>query len=538
MNNLLREVTPSLAWTKQSGKWRTELFAGLVGAIVVIPQGITFAYLAGLPPEYGLYCAIFVTFVTSLFGSSSMISGPNTAVSILIGVAVLPLAGRGSPVYIDFVMLLSMMVGIIQLLFWLFRGAIIFQFISPAAIAGISAGAGFLIVMASLDSILGIADFRTSFFFEKLYVIFSSGSDTINPYALAIGLTTILCGYAGKRYSSRYYIIMAVAGGYCCGLVIGFIWPQPMTELDYLGHMPLSWLPLQLPTINQQYLMSSISLFPYAFAIAFIGLAQSLVIANGLKTAAEQDISLDKEVFAQGFANFLAPFFSAFAGSGSFNRTRVNQSLNASSPLSGISSSFFVLLIISLSGAVLAYMPMAVMSGTLFIVGIDMLKWQEAKHFFKVKTELIIYVTTLLTVILLGLAEGVVVAVLFSVSLFLLNIISLDISEKKTAQGVIVKVRGALFYASVGQLAAVFKRHTDDNVILDLAHTSYIDQAAVDLFVRESVNISKQQNQLILILADKNHQLFVRRLERGHKILIVDQLQDINSLSGLTVVDS
>ena len=131
--------------------WRTEIFAGLVGALLVIPQGITFAYLGGLPPEYGLYCAIFVALFCSILGSSSMISGPNTAVAILIGAAVLPLAGRGSPVYIHFVFLLCMMVGLIQLFFWLLRGAQIFHYLSPAAISGIYAGAGFLIIMASLD---------------------------------------------------------------------------------------------------------------------------------------------------------------------------------------------------------------------------------------------------------------------------------------------------------------------------------------------------------------------------------------------------
>jgi SulP family sulfate permease len=119
---LLKEALPSFAWAREMN-WRGEVFAGFVGAILVIPQGITFAYLAGLQPEYGLYGAIFVTLFTSLLGGSSMMSGPNTAVAILIGSAVLPLAGRGSPVYIDYVFILCLMVGLVQLLFWLLRGA-------------------------------------------------------------------------------------------------------------------------------------------------------------------------------------------------------------------------------------------------------------------------------------------------------------------------------------------------------------------------------------------------------------------------------
>jgi len=124
---LLREALPDFAWRRRLTHWRTEIFAGFVGAVLVIPQGINFAWLAGMQPEYGLYCAIFVTLFASLLGSSSMMSGPNTAVAILIGAAVLPLAGRGSPVYVDFVFLLCLMVGIVQLLFWLLRAGRLFQ---------------------------------------------------------------------------------------------------------------------------------------------------------------------------------------------------------------------------------------------------------------------------------------------------------------------------------------------------------------------------------------------------------------------------
>ncbi|MBU2099186.1 MAG: hypothetical protein KKD00_10510, partial [Gammaproteobacteria bacterium] len=292
ISQLLREALPSFSWIRSMRSWRTEVFAGLVGAILVIPQGITFAYIAGLQPEYGLYCAIFVTLFCSLLGSSSMMSGPNTAVAILIGTAILPLAGRGSPVYVDFVFLLCMMVGIVQLMFWLLRGARIFQYLSPAAISGISGGAGFLIIMASLDSMLDLSTFKTTFFYEKIFVIFSDAKDLVNPFSLAIAVTTIVAGYVGRRFSGRYFIIIAVTAGYLCGLLVAFIWPQPVTELEYLGRMPLQWLPFNVPTINMEYLMIASTLIPYAVAIAFIGLAQSLVIVRELKMETEQNINL------------------------------------------------------------------------------------------------------------------------------------------------------------------------------------------------------------------------------------------------------
>lgn len=503
IRQLLAEATPSFSWRARPGHWRVEVFAGLVGAILVIPQGITFAYLAGLPPEYGLYCAIFVTLFCSLLGSSSMMSGPNTAVAILIGTAVLPLAGRGSPVYIDFVFLLCMMVGLIQLVFWLARGARIFQYLSPAAISGISAGAGFLIIMASLDSMLDLSTFNTTFFYEKLYVIASDASDLVNPFSLTIGLTTIAGGYLGRRYSPRYFIIIAVSAGYLCGLLIAFIWPQPQTELEYLGRMPLQWLPLTIPNINVEYLMISINLIPYAITIAFIGLAQSLVIVRELKMETDQDINLDKEVYAQGMANFLAPFFSSFAGAGSFNRTRANQSLGATTPLSGIAAAGFVLILITFLGPVLTYMPMAAMSGTLFIVGADMIKWRDIKHYAQVRSELAIYLATFISIMFFGLAVGVVVAVFLSVSVFMLRISQLELKVAPGDTGLVLRVKGALFYASVAHLTERFHSHTGDNLTVDLQYTTHIDQSAVDFFIRESRHMTAHGRKLTLLINDK-----------------------------------
>lgn len=522
---LLREATPSFPWLRRPVQWRTELFAGLVGAILVIPQGITFAYLAGMQPEYGLYCAIFVTLFASVLGTSSMMSGPNTAVAILIGTAVLPLAGRGSPVYVDFVFLLCLMVGVIQLMFWLLRAGRIFQYISPAAISGISAGAGFLIVMTSLDSILGLSTFQTTFFHEKLYVIVSDMVDLVSPYSLAIGLCTITAGYLGRRYSPRYFLLIAVGVGYLSGLIVAFIWPQTVTELEYLGRMPLEWLPLQMPTITMEYLIISTMLIPYAITIAFIGLAQSLVIVRALKMETDQHINLDKEVYAQGMANFLGPFFSSFAGAGSFNRTKANQSLGATTPVSGIAASVFVLLLITLLGPVLTYMPMAAMAGTLFIVGANMIKWRDIVHYAQVRSELVIYLATFLSIMFFGLATGVLVAVVLSVTVFMLHISQLELGLDKGPSGTVLKIKGALFYASLAHLTDEFHRHLGEDLTVDLQYTTHIDQSAVDFFSREARQMAVRGHRLVLLLNDRQRN-FLNAMGVSEEVTLVS-LQDV-----------
>ena len=160
--SLLREALPDFSWGR-SVDTRREVVAGLVGALLVIPQAITFAYLAGVAPEYGLYCAVFVGFLASLFGNSPMMGGPNTAVAILLGVTVLPFAGRGSPLYTEFVLTLSLMVGLIQLCIWLLRGAAMFRYFSPAAIAGIKVGVGILLITSAVEGALGLSPLSVNF---------------------------------------------------------------------------------------------------------------------------------------------------------------------------------------------------------------------------------------------------------------------------------------------------------------------------------------------------------------------------------------
>ena len=318
-----------------------EVVAGLTGALLVIPQAITFAYLAGVAPEYGLYCAVFVGFLASLFGNSPMVGGPNTAVSILLGVTVLPFAGRGSPLYTEFVLTLSLMVGLIQLCVWLLRGAAIFRYFSPAAIAGIKVGVGVLLITSALEGALGLSPLSAQFFYEKFYIAFVSWTDLVNPYAATISGITIAAGLLLKKRWPRSYVVGAVLIGSAVGGMIYALLGPVQSQLELLGHVTLQALPLNLPRLGPQHWLFMEQAVTNAAAIAVLGLAQSLVIARDLRA----NLDLHKEVFAQGVSNAFSPFFSTFAGSGSFNRTSVAVEMGARTPLAGMIAACAVVLI-------------------------------------------------------------------------------------------------------------------------------------------------------------------------------------------------
>jgi sulfate permease, SulP family len=488
VRSLLREMLPDLAWWR-SADMRRETVAGFTGALLVIPQAITFAYLAGVAPEYGLYCAVFVALLSSLFGNSPMVGGPNTAVSILLGLTVLPFAGRGSPLFTELVLALSLMVGLIQILIWLLRGAELFRYFSPAAITGIKAGVGVLLITAALEGGLGLSPMTTNFFYEKFYIALVSWQDLVNPYAATVSGVTIAAGLLLKKRWPRSYILGAVLiGSLVGGGVYGLLGPV-QSQLELLGHVTLHGLPLNLPRLGPQHWLFMEQVVPQAFAIAVLGLAQSLVIARDLKARAVTDLDLHKEVFAQGISNALSPFFSAFAGSGSFNRTSVALEMGARTPASGIVAAFAVVLIAWALGPLLIWLPMPVIAGVMALVGIGMIQGREIRPLLN-RIDGPAFVITVLAVIFLSLEIGIVVAVAVSVGFFVASASRVKLAVSRDGDKEHIVVSGNLFYASLDRLSKQLRSDPTTRTILDIGRVPYCDASALALF--ESIRRERQ----------------------------------------------
>ena len=474
--SLLREALPDFSWWRAVDT-RREAIAGVTGAALVIPQAITFAYLVGLAPEHGLYCAVFVGLLASLFGNSAMVGGPNTAVSILLGLTVLPFAGRGSPLFTELVLVLSLMVGLIQLCIWLLRGAAVFRYFSPAAIVGIKVGVGVLLVTSALEGALGLSPMTTKFFYEKFYIAIGSWQDLVNPYAAIISAITIGSGLLLKTSWPRSYIIGAVViGSLVGGALYGWLGPV-QSQLELLGHVTLHALPLNMPRLGPQHWLFVEQVVPQAAAIAVLGLSQSLVIARDLKATVAHGLDLHKEVFAQGIANVLSPFFSTFAGSGSFNRTSVAHEMGARTPLAGIIAAFAVVVIAWTIGPLLTWLPMPVIAGVMALVGIGMVQGNPIAP-LRNRIDGTVFLLTLLVVLFVGLEYGILVAVLASVGFFVASVSRVKLSISQDAGKQHIAVTGNLFYASLDSLSDCLHADPTAHTVLDLSRVPYCDASA------------------------------------------------------------
>jgi SulP family sulfate permease len=492
--SLLREALPDFSWWRSVDAQR-EAVAGFTGALLVVPQAITFAYLAGVAPEYGLYCAVFVGFLASFFGNSPMVGGPNTAVSILLGLTVLPFAGRGSPLYTEFVLVLSLMVGLIQIGIWLLRGAAVFRYFSPAAITGIKVGVGVWLITSALEGALGLSPLEAQFFYEKFYIVLFSWQDLVNPYAATISGVTIAAGLLLKRRWPRSYIIGAVLiGSLVGGLIYGLLGPV-LSQLELLGHVTLQALPLNVPRLGPQHWLFLEQTVPHAIAIAVLGLAQSLVISRDLKASVVGNLDLHKEVFAQGISSALSPFFSTFAGSGSFNRTSVAVEMGAHTPLAGMIAAGAVVLIAWVLGPLLTWLPMPVIAGVMALVGIGMIQGNEIRP-LQHRVEGAVFLITLLSVMFLGLEFGILVAVVASVGFFVVSVSRVKLSVSRDGDEERIIVTGNLFYASLDPLAKHLQSDPSARTVLDLRRVPYCDAAAQDMIKAIQAQRARHGGQL------------------------------------------
>lgn len=457
-----------------------ELIASIIGALLVIPQAITFAYLAGLPPEYGIYSAIFVTLIASLFGSTPMLGGPNTAVAILIGMTVSPYAGMGSPLFIEYAIILSIMVGLFQLTFWIFRGARIFDFFSPSGIVGITSGVGFILIISSIDGMLGLSRTENTFFYEKIYYSISSFDDIVNYLALLIAIITIISGLVIKYLNCRYYILFSILIGSIFGYIITVFYPPVISDIEKLGYIPMN-IDFSIPSFTNEHFIVAEKMIVDAIIIAFVGTSQSLIITKDLSRRLNKSYNQNKEVFAQGMANTASGFFGGFAGSGSFNRTVINIEAGSKSQIPGILSGAIIVLVILVLNSVIAHIPMAVISGVLFLVGVAMFDIKKLKQVFENNSHKTIFIIVFSATILLGLKIGIILSLIISIIIYVQNTssISCELSNYKGIQ--ILNISGNLFYATVDQLRTILnEQDSNKKILINIDSTGLVDECCVN----------------------------------------------------------
>ncbi|MCK9387948.1 MAG: SulP family inorganic anion transporter [Sulfuritalea sp.] len=416
--NWLR-LLPFLSWRNRLSRaqGRDDAIAGFTGALIVLPQAVAFATIAGLPPEYGLYAAMAPAIIAALFGSSwHLVSGPTTAISIAVFASVSPHAAPGSPEFISLVLTLTFLAGLFELILGLARMGALVNFISHTVVIGFTAGAAMLIAGSQIKNFFGIDIPRGTPFFETLG-LFAQQTGAINPYVAAVSLTTLFAGILTKIYAPKLpYMIVALLVGsvFAAGLNASF--GVDMTAIRTVGALPAGLPPLSMPDFSFHGL--SKMLFP-SLIITMLALTEAVSISRAIAGSSGQHIDGNQEFIGQGLSNLVGAFFSGYASSGSFNRSGVNYAAGARTPLAAVYASFFLLLILLLVAPLAAYLPTAAMAGILFLVAwglIDFHHIRQLHHISRAET-VVLWVTLIGT--LIDLEKGIFFGIALSLALYL-----------------------------------------------------------------------------------------------------------------------
>ncbi|HEC28551.1 MAG TPA: SulP family inorganic anion transporter [Gammaproteobacteria bacterium] len=414
------KLFPFLVWLPEvkPRTLRGDFMAGLTGAIVVLPQGVAFATIAGMPPEYGLYAGMVPAVIAALFGSSRhLVSGPTTAASIVLYSSLSIYAEPGTADYVLLALTMTFMVGVIELILGLARLGALVNFISHSVIIGFTAGAAILIIAKQFKNFFGVEISRGGHVHDILIQFFGQISN-INYYVLTVSMATLLSGIAIKRWYPRIpYLIVAMLVGSLAAIVFNMIWGVETTAIATVGTLPDTLPPLSSPDFSLETIKN---LAPATLAVTLFALTEAVSIGRSLGARSGQRIDGNQEFIGQGLSNIAGSFFSGYVATGSFNRSGLNYQAGAKTPLAAVFAGLLLVLVVLLVAPLAAWLPDAAMAGILFLVAWGLIDFKEICHILKSsRRETAIMAVTFLGALFLELEFAIFAGVLLSLVIYL-----------------------------------------------------------------------------------------------------------------------
>ena len=497
---------PFLRWWPRVGRatLKADLLAGLTGAVVVLPQGVAFAMIAGLPPVYGLYTAMVPPIVAALFGSSRhLISGPTTAISIVVFATVARFAEPGSDQFIQMALTLTFLAGVYQLALGAARMGALVNFVSHSVVVGFTAGAAILIGTSQLKHFFGIQIPAGESFLHTWQDLFLQIGE-INPYVTAVAAATLAGGALLMVFKPRWPgMLLAMILGSVLAALLG----DTARGIALVGELPGHLPPLSMPDLS----LSSIkALGSGALAIAMLGLVEAVSIARSVALKSGQRIDGSQEFVGQGLANIVGSFFSCYASSGSFTRSGINYAAGAVTPLAAIFAAGALALIVLIVAPLAAHLPIAAMAGILLLVAWRLIDFHHIATIVRAsRRETAVLATTFLATLFVELEFAIYVGVMLSLVMYLMRTarpgivtrvpdpaspnrhLVTDPKLPECPQLKIVRVDGSLFFGAVdhvqGVLQSLLAQHPEQRHLLIVGNgINFIDVAGAEMLVQEA----------------------------------------------------
>jgi SulP family sulfate permease len=434
--------------TYSSGELRRDVLAALTVAAISLPQAMAYALLAGVDPRYGLYSAIVVTAVASVFGSSShLINGPTSAISLVVFAALAAFDPDQRVEAAEAMFLLGVMVGALQIAIGVFRLGDLTRYISESVILGFMSAAAALLAIGQLGNALGLRERGTGsqHVLHRLWLSLSQGAP-VNINALIITVTTLVLAWLARHLVRRYRLPrmdMLVVLIVVAWIAHGIGWTVPTgggaTAIAVTGRVPAALPTWHIPTIKLNWIFQCA---PDALAIAFLGLLEALAIAKSIALHTGQALDFNRQCLAEGLANLVGGFFRCLPGSGSLSRSALNFQSGGATRLVGLLAAAAVAVAVLVLAPLTRFVPKAALAALLLLTATRLFEPQRLAYMVRASVQdAAVLVITITVAIALGLDTAILVGVALSILLYVSRAAKLKFVELVVDRDGVVRER-------------------------------------------------------------------------------------------------
>lgn len=401
---LINQVTPY-----DHSTFRNDLVAGLTVGVMLIPQGMAYALIAGMPPIYGLYASLVPITIYALFGTSRQLSvAPVAMMSLLTAAGVGPLAGDDIERYIALALILALMVGVIQLTMGLIRFGFLTNFLSHPILAGFTSAAALIIGLSQLKHLLGVEIPRSHHIHEILFHAIQQIGD-VHTITLGIGLLGIALLIGLKKWKKAFPGALVVVV-----LSTLVVWGLSLSSdgVKIVGAVPGGLPSFQIPLLSWTDMQM---LLPTALAISLVGFMESIAVAKVYANKNRYEIDANQELIGLGLANIFGSLFQSFPTTGGFSRTAVNAQGGAKTQISALITAGIIGLTLLFLTPLFYNLPNAILAAIVMVAVFGLIDWKEAVHLWKVDhKDFGLMMLTFLATLGLGIEQGILVGVIAS----------------------------------------------------------------------------------------------------------------------------
>lgn len=395
--------------TYNKSDFRGDLNAGLTVGVMLIPQGMAYAVLAGLPPVYGLYAAIIPLFIYGLLGSSRELAvGPVAMVSLLVLAGVGQFAEPGSERFIQLAILTALGVGVVQLIMGALRMGFLVNFLSHPVLSGFTSAAAIIIGASQIKNLFGMELPRTNQMHELAMAI-AQNIQTFDVLTAVFGIGAIISLIALKRWKKTFPAALVVV---ILGIVI-----TALGGLDARGVSIVGNIPKGFPAFSGDFLnVNDVQLLlPIILVIALVSYMESIAVAKAIATKNGYKVDPNQELVALGTANIGGSFFQAFPTTGGFSRTAVNDQTGANSGIASLISAGVIVLTVLFLTPLFYYLPGAVLAAIIIMAVKSLFDYAEMKYLWQTdKKDFVMLMITFLVTLFVGIEEGIALGVIIS----------------------------------------------------------------------------------------------------------------------------